>query len=424
MTRQLIDDCFLHDKHRLKHEEALEILRRNISPVTTRETVPLASALGRVLADDITSPRPIPGHRNAAVDGYAFAHASYDQSSGSRHLVTHRVTAGDGLLQSAEPDAAARIFTGAVMPTAYDSVVMQEDVVLENEADGPPRVAIPAGLKAGANCRQAGEDTKEGGLLASRHARLTPQHIAAIASGGIAELPVFRPLKVAILSTGNEIITPGDQFSLGKVYNSNGPMLVGLAAAHGITVTDLGIIPDKADVIATTIETAAKNQDVIISSGGASKGEEDHVITTLQALGRQHMWQLAIKPGRPMSFGQIGDTIFIGLPGNPVAAFICFLLYATPLLRRLAGEAWWQPTRFKVAADFEIKSKKPDRREFLRGSLVTRNGETVAEKFAQDGSGLIRSLTTSNTLIELPEETTSVEKGQPVTVIPFSNWGL
>ena len=201
-------------------------------------------------------------------------------------------------------------------------------------------------------------------------------------------------------------------------------MLVGLAAFGRIEVTDLGIIPDKAALIAQTIETAAQNHDVIISSGGASKGEEDHIIKTLRRLGKQHMWQLAIKPGRPMSFGQINDTIFLGLPGNPVAAFICFLLYAAPILRRLGGEDWWQPTRFKVPADFEIKSKKPDRREFLRGSLITKEGRTVAEKFEQDGSGLIRSLTTSNTLIELPEETTSVEKGQPVTVIPFANWGL
>ncbi len=424
MNRQLIDDCFLHDKDRLRHDEALDILRQNIAPVTGSETVVIKEALGRVLAENITSPRPIPGHRNAAVDGYAFAHAAYDAKNGTSFAVTHRITAGDGLLQSAKPNDAARIFTGAVMPTAYDSVVMQEDVTLENDGNRKEMVTIPAGLKAGANCRQAGEDTQEGGLLASKNSRLTPQHIAAIASGGINEVPVFRPLKVAILSTGNEVITPGDAYSLGKVYNSNGPMLVGLAAFGRIEVTDLGIIPDKAALIAQTIETAAQNHDVIISSGGASKGEEDHIIKTLRRLGKQHMWQLAIKPGRPMSFGQINDTIFLGLPGNPVAAFICFLLYAAPILRRLGGEDWWQPTRFKVPADFEIKSKKPDRREFLRGSLITKEGRTVAEKFEQDGSGLIRSLTTSNTLIELPEETTSVEKGQPVTVIPFTNWGL
>lgn len=424
MANHLINDCFLHDKDRLTHHEALEILKKNISPVTSAEEIPLAQARGLVLAKDSIAPRPIPGHTNAAVDGFAFSHESYDTVNGSRFKVLSRITAGDGLLENADEKAAARIFTGAVMPTAYDSTVMQEDVTLEETAEDETIVTIPPGLKAGANVRKAGEDTKEGGLLAEKGIRLTPAHIAALASGGHESATCYRKLRVAILSTGNEVITPGKSYDLGKVYNANGPMLEALAASQNTAITDLGIIPDKPELIRKAISTAAETHDVIISSGGASKGEEDHILTILNELGHQHMWQLAIKPGRPMTFGQISDTVFIGLPGNPVAAFICFCLYATPILRRLGGESWWQPQAFEVKADFEIRNKKPDRREFLRGLLFQKNGQTFVSRYPQDGSGLIRSLTQSNAIIEIDETTTSLERGERVRVLPFSNWGF
>ncbi|GJM03993.1 MAG: molybdopterin molybdenumtransferase MoeA [Rhodomicrobium sp.] len=424
MATHLINDCFLHDKDRLTHHEALDILKKNITPVTTAIEVALADATGLVLAEDINAPRPIPGHTNAAVDGYAFAYKAYDAAKGSSFIVQQRVTAGEGQIETANTKAAARIFTGAVMPTAYDSTVMQEDVTLKEDENGTQIVTIPAGLKPGANVRKAGEDTKQGGLLAGAATRLTPAHIAAIASGGIGKLSCFRKLRVAILSTGNEVIPAGAPFSLGKVYNANGPMLAALLKSQKIEITDLGIIPDQAELINQTISEAAKHHDVIISSGGASKGEEDHIITTLNQLGHQHMWQLAIKPGRPMSFGQIKDTVFIGLPGNPVAAFICYCLYAAPMLRRLGGENWWQPISFEVPADFEITNKKPDRREFIRGNLHHKNGETWVSRYKQDGSGLIRSLTQSNAIIEIDEATTSLQKGDKVRVLPFSNWGL
>lgn len=423
MPKQLIDDCFLHDKDRLTHHQALEILENNISPVTAPEPCQLSEAAGRVLAANITAPRPIPGHRNSAVDGYAFAHQNYDRDQGSRFEITCRITAGDGLID-VNPESAARIFTGAVMPTALDSVVMQEDVTLSKTEAGNPAVTIPPGLKQGANVRKAGEDTEEGGLIAEAGRRLTPPDIAAIASAGINEISAHKKLRVAILSTGNEVIPPGAPFKLGQVYNANGPMLEALSNLQNVDITDLGIIPDQPALIKDTIAKAAASHDVIISSGGASKGEEDHIINTLNQLGKQHLWQLAIKPGRPMSFGQIEDSIFIGLPGNPVAAFICFCLYAVPILRRLGGEGWWQPLAFEVPGDFAIANKKPARREFLRGSLYQQDGKTRVSKYQQDGSGLIRSLTKSNCLIEIDEDTTSLEVGSPLRVLPFANWGL
>lgn len=420
MAPKQIDDCFLHDKDRLTHKEALNILKTNLSPLHATDTININEADNRVLAEDIKAPRPIPAHRNAAVDGYAFAYDEYSKNQGTTFPVSERVIAGAPLIETTQENSTTRIFTGAVMPSDLDTVVMQEDVTLKETPDGQTSVTIPPGLKQGANCRQAGEDTAENSIIVEKQTKLTSRHIAAIASAGIDELKVYQKPKVAILSTGNEILTPGDEFHLGKVYDSNRPMLKSLIKSQQAGLTDLGIIKDNPDDIQNALIEAAKTHDVIITSGGASKGEEDHIITSLQKLGKQHMWQLAIKPGRPMSFGQINDTLFIGLPGNPVAAFICFFLYGIPILNRLSGQEWQSPHKFQVLANFEILKKKPDRREFLRGTLRTENGITSVDKFNQDGSGIIRSLTTADGLIEVDEATTSVNKGDLVTFIPFA----
>lgn len=420
MAPKQIDDCFLHDKDRLTHKEALNILKTNLSPLYTTDTININEADNRVLAEDIKAPRPIPAHRNAAVDGYAFAYDEYSKNQGTTFPVSERVIAGAPLIETTQENSTTRIFTGAVMPSDLDTVVMQEDVTLKETPDGQTSVTIPPGLKQAANCRQAGEDTAENSIIVEKQTKLTSRHIAAIASAGIDELKVYQKPKVAILSTGNEILTPGDEFHLGKVYDSNRPMLKSLIKSQQAGLTDLGIIKDNPDDIQNALIEAAKTHDVIITSGGASKGEEDHIITSLQKLGKQHMWQLAIKPGRPMSFGQINDTLFIGLPGNPVAAFICFFLYGIPILNRLSGQEWQSPHKFQVIANFEILKKKPDRREFLRGTLRTENGITSVDKFNQDGSGIIRSLTTADGLIEIDEATTSVNKGDPITFIPFA----
>ncbi|MEP3477356.1 MAG: gephyrin-like molybdotransferase Glp [Hyphomicrobiales bacterium] len=420
MAQKQIDDCFLHDKDRLTHKEALNILKTNLNPLHATDTININEADNRVLAEDIKAPRPIPAHRNAAVDGYAFAHDEYSKDTGTTFPVSERVIAGAPLIEKTQENSATRIFTGAVMPADLDTVVMQEDITLNEQSEGETTVTIPPGLKQGANCRQAGEDTAENSIIVEKQTKLTSRHIAAIASAGIDELLVQQKPKVAILSTGNEILSPGDEFHLGKVYDSNRPMLKSLIKSQQADLTDLGIIKDNPSDIQNALMEAAKTHDVIITSGGASKGEEDHIITSLQNLGKQHMWQLAIKPGRPMSFGQINDTLFIGLPGNPVAAFICFFLYGIPILNRLSGQEWQSPHKFQVLANFEILKKKPDRREFLRGTLRTENGITSVGKFNQDGSGIIRSLTTTDGLIEIDEATTSVNKGDLVTFIPFT----
>ena len=420
--KNLADDCFLHDKDRMRHAEAVALLRDRMAPVVSEIDIALEEAAGRILAQDVKAPRNIPAFDNSAVDGYAFAHAAYEPAGGFFPIAT-RITAGETGDVELPARSAARIFTGARMPAGADTVAMQEDCEL-HEQDGTKFVVIPNGLKNGANCRLAGEDVKTGETIAKSGITLRPQDLAAIASTGTASLSVFNRLRIGLISSGNELLRPSEPYEMGKVYDSNHYMLEALTKETGAEISDLGICPDNRQELENLLGSAAKNYDVIISSGGASKGEEDYFINALETLGSCHLWQLAIKPGRPMSFGQIGNAPCFTLPGNPVAAFVCFLLYVRPSLVRLGGGNWREPQRYPLPADFDISSK-PDRREFLRGSAITgEDGKVSIRKFERDGSGLISGLRAASGLIEIPEERTSVSRGDPVDFIPFSEFGI
>jgi len=423
MTAKLRDDCFVLDKDRLPHSEALSILKSRVRAVAEAEEVGLAEATGRFLAASIVAPRPIPAHDNAAVDGYAFSHDAYDEAKGAKLPVVGQAAAGHPFTAVPPTGTAVRIFTGAVMPSGLDTVVMQEDVRLEQHGEQVTAI-IPPGLMQGANRRLAGEDTKQGDVLAEAGTRLRPQEVAAAAATGLDALSCYAPLKVAIFSTGDEIVAPGGTFAPGKVFDANAPMLEGLVRAAGAIPTHLGILPDMADQVTACLRDAAGNYDAVILSGGASQGAEDHVVQSLDALGKRHLWQIAIKPGRPMSFGQIGDSVVLGLPGNPVAVFVCFLIYVRPVLTRLAGGAWPEPHRFPLPAAF-TQTKKPGRREFWRARLTRGEGGQVSVvKFPRDGSGLISSLREADGLIEVAEEVTEVKEGDVVDFIPFTEFGL
>jgi molybdopterin molybdotransferase len=296
---------------------------------------------------------------------------------------------------------------------------MQEDVDVE---DGD--VTVPGGLKAGANRRLAGEDVEAGSTLAEAGSRLRPQDIAALAATGLGEALCYRRLRVAVISTGDELLAAGAPFAEGRVYDANAPMLAALSGIAGHPATFLGILPDSAETVRTRLTQAAADFDVVITSGGASRGEEDHIVKSLDALGSLQMWQLAIKPGRPMSFGQMGDCVFLGLPGNPVAVFVCFLLYGMPVLTLLGGGQWKPPRRYAVPAAFSLKRRKTGRREFLRGMLSSLDGQLSVKPFPRDGSGLISSLRASDGLIEIGESAQGVNEGQPVSFIPYSEFGL
>ena len=406
----------------MKHGKAIELLRERVAPVAGVEELALAVAGGRVLAKDVAAGFSIPAHTNSAVDGYAFAYADYDPAAGARLPASGRAAAGRPLKEPPQPGSAVRILTGAVLPDGLDTVAMQEDV---SPAEGDAGVIIPGGLKAGANVRRSGEDVAAGETLFAAGHVLRPQDLAALASAGIATPLCYKRLRVAIVSTGDEIIPAGARpLEAGEVYDANMPMLTELVRLAGADVEHLGIWPDRAQEVERRLKAAAGSFDVILTSGGASRGEEDHVSRVLDALGTRHFWQLDIKPGRPMMFGQIGDTVMVGLPGNPVAVFVCFLMYVFPLLRRLGGAHWFEPRRIPLPATFEVPKRKAGRREFWRGMLVRKADGLFADKFPRDGSGLISGLRIADGLIEAAEDVASVAPGDLVQFIPFSEFGI
>ncbi|MGH1419443.1 MAG: molybdopterin molybdotransferase MoeA [Hyphomicrobiaceae bacterium] len=424
MAKKLLDDCFLHDADRLRHDDAIALLADRIKPIATTETIPLANAAGRILASPAVAIRPVPLHTNAAVDGYAFEQIPTGATEDQVLPLEGRAAAGHPLEGTIKPGHAARIFTGAVLPSGTNTVVMQEDVETVSHG-GNECVRIPKGLKQGANVRQAGEDVEQGHELFAPGDRLRPQDLAALASIGLGQVDCYKPIRVGIVSTGDEIVRAGERpLQLGEVYDANAPMLNALSKNTGASVSDLGIWPDDAAVVQTNLKSAAQDYDVLLTSGGASRGEEDHMVSALDAIGKRHIWQLAVKPGRPMTFGQINDTIMVGLPGNPVAVFVCFLMYVAPMLSRLAGAEWKDPRRYMLPAAFDMPKRKTGRREFLRGFVQTSDGSMKVAKFPRDGSGLISGLRAADGLIDIPEDTPKVSPGDSVAFIPFTEFGI
>lgn len=253
---------------------------------------------------------------------------------------------------------------------------------------------------------------------------LRAQDLAALASLGMAEAACYARLKVAIVSSGDEVVRPGAPFSEGLVYDANAPMLYALILSAGAAPADLGVLPDDPAEVRRRLADAAERHDAVIVTGGASRGEEDHMAAALDAVGKRHLWQLAIKPGRPMSFGQIGDCVVLGLPGNPVAVLVCFLLYAWPMLRRMGGAAWPEPRRYRLPALFAFPGRKTGRREYWRGILKETPHGLGVDKFARDGSGLISGLLAADGLIEIPEDAGDVQPGDRVAFIPFTELGI
>jgi len=411
---QLSDDCFAFGGTLLSAAEALEILSTRIDAQTPVERVALDRALGRALARDVTANSASPPHDNAAVDGYALAAADLDPAAPTSLRVAGRATAGHPLQGAVAPGTAARIFTGAVMPEGADCVVMQEDVRVEAD-----RIIVPPGLGEGANRRRAGEDFAAGEVILRQGDRLRAQDLALAAAAGHADLAVHGPVRVALFSTGDEIREPGEALAPGTIYDANRHLLAGLLAGLGCRVSDLGILPDREPAVRDALARAARDHDLLLTSGGVSTGEEDHVRTAVEALGSLHFWRLSIKPGRPLALGQVGGAAFMGLPGNPVAVMVCFVRFTRPIVLKLGGVRALEPRLYRVAAAFG-HAKREGRREWLRARLAPdADGNLVAEKFGRQGSGIISSLVWSEGLVELPEELTRLEPGQMVEFLPF-----
>ncbi|MBK1669753.1 molybdopterin molybdenumtransferase MoeA [Rhodovibrio sodomensis] len=411
---QLSDDCFAHGDRLMRVEEALAQIRQRITAVAEPETVGLHDALGRVLLEDVVSAIDVPQQGNSAVDGYAVFFDDLNPEAETTLPVAGRVAAGHALDRPARRGEAIRIFTGAPMPDGPDTVMMQEDC---QETDG--RVAIKPGIARGANQRAAGEDVAAGSTVLHAGQRLRPPDLGQAAAVGRNTLRVARPLEVGVVSTGDELCEPGGPLAPGGIYDSNRFTVHGLLRQLGCRVHDLGILPDDRAAVTDALADAAERLDLVVTSGGVSVGEEDHVKQAVAALGRLHTWRLAIKPGRPIALGQLGRVPFVGLPGNPVAVVVTFVTIVRPLILRMLGGRAARPHLFKVKAGFDHKKKRA-RREWVRARLVAHDGDLRVDKYPSQGAGVLSSIVESDGLVELPEDMTQLEAGTLVDFLPFS----
>lgn len=411
---QLSDDCFAFGGPLLPVEAAQDLIAARVPPLGGEKAVPLHAAIGRVLARDLVAPLPLPPFFNSAVDGYAFRHADLAADAPTPLRLSGRVAAGQAGGAALGPGEAARIFTGAPMPPGADTVLMQEDARLEGEA-----VLVPPGLKRGANARPAGEDVAQGAVALSAGRRLRAPEIGLAAALGLASLPVAPRVRVGVFSTGDELASPGTALGPAQTYDSNRFTLLALLAGLPVVASDLGILPDRPEATAAALRAAAGAHDLLLTSGGVSTGEEDHVRAAIESGGRLVFWRLAVKPGRPAAMGVVDGTPVIGLPGNPVAAVVTFLHLARPLVLRLAGAAPEALPRFPARAEFGYR-KKAGRREYVRVRLGPGAPLPAAAKFEREGAGLLTSLTQSDAFAELPEETTAVAPGDTVQILPFA----
>jgi molybdopterin molybdotransferase len=397
-------------------DEAVGIIIARVRAVGESEPVSLADADGRILARDIAAPLPLPPFTNSAVDGFAVAGENLPRDKEQMFPVAGRVQAGSSGAV-AKPGHAVRIFTGAPMPDGTDTVFMQEDVRIEASGE----VVLPAGLKTGANVRPAGEDIPEGAVALKAGQRLRPQDVALAAAFGLTQLDVTRRIRVAVFSTGDELASPGTERGAAQLFDSNRFMLTALLKRLGCKVSDLGILRDAREPLAKALKKAARTHDLILTTGGVSTGEEDHVKAGVESVGSLVLWRMAIKPGRPVAMGIIGGTPFIGLPGNPVAGFVTFVHVVRPTVLALSGALPAPLLPIPVRAAFAYK-KKSGRREYVRVNLRrAQDGALEAVKFPREGAGLLSSLVDTDGLVELGEALTKVEPGERVGFLGYAN---
>src|SRR5688572_25384280 len=414
---QLSQDCFASGAQILSVEEAVAAITARFSAVEGVETVALADADGRVLAENLVATLQLPPFTNSAVDGYAVRGEDLPRDPERLFRVAGRLQAGSAAGPPVAPGEAVRIFTGAPMPEGADTVFMQEDATPDNAG----RVRLPGGLKRGANVRPAGEDIAAGRVLLPANRWLRPQDVAAAAAMGLTSLRVRRRVKVAVFSNGDEIVEPGAARREAQLYDSNRVMLVAMLRRIGCVVSDLGTRRDDAGQIAAVLELAARSNDLILSSGGVSTGEGDFVKAAVEKVGTLVFWRIAMKPGRPVAMGVIDGTPFIGLPGNPVASFVTFARVARPAVLALAGADWSPPPAVPVRVQFSHR-KKPARREYVRVHLRRgADGSLEAVKFPREGAGLLSSLIDTDGVVELGESVTRVEPGQIVDCFTYAS---
>jgi molybdopterin molybdotransferase len=410
---QLSDDCFAFGGKLMSVDECAMLIRANIVCAVGVESVPLSQADGRILAHDLVAASDLPPFDNSAVDGYAVRHADLEPGMKTRMALAGRVAAGAAAPSLGQAQA-MRIFTGAPMPEGADTVFMQEDVEREGTY-----VILPPGLKCGANRRLAGEDIARAEVALTSGRRLGPPELALAAAMGTDTLPMRKKLIIGVFSTGDELTEPGQKLAVAKIHDANRPMLCAMAARLGAVVLDLGILRDEAGPLSDALAEAATRCDMILTSGGVSAGEEDHVKAAVERVGKLDFWRIAIKPGRPVAMGVVKGVPIVGLPGNPVAAMVTFAMVVRPLAAQLGGAEPPRLMRMPVRSAFNYR-KKPGRREYVRVSLAEgADGMLDAHKYAREGAGVITSMTATDGLLEVGDERTLLEPGDMVS---FLSW--
>ncbi len=400
-----------YDPNSMPVDTARAHIRSFLQPVSTVERVHIRNALGRVLAEDVISPVDVPGHDNSAMDGYAVRFADLDPKGETTLTVVGSAFAGKPFEGAVSPGQAVRIMTGAVLPKGADTVIMQERA---RAADG--RVAVTAVPKQGTNTRRAGEDLKRGQAAVLKGRLVRPAELGLLASLGIGEVPVYRRLRVAFFSTGDELGSIGQPLGPGQIYDSNRYTLYGMLTRLGVEVIDMGVIRDTPEAVEAAFAAAAEAADVVVTSGGVSVGEADYVKQILERLGEVLFWKIAMKPGRPLAYGRIGKAHFFGLPGNPVAVMVTFYQFVRDALLHLQGQTASAPLpTMKLKCTSPIR-KAPGRTEFQRGILSFADGEWTVRTTGDQGSGILSSMSQAHCFIILPTETGNVEAGAMVDV--------
>lgn len=412
----LKDDCFAlpEGTHWTPVDEALAHLRAQMRCLVGAETVPVAQASGRILAESVAAKRANPPYANAAVDGYGFAYAALAGSGlEALPLVEGRSAAGVPFGAVVPAGHAVRILTGASLPEGVDAVIMQEDVQIEAGI-----LRFESGIKPGANCRAMGEDILAGAIALKASTRLGPQELGLAVALGVAEVKVFKRLRVGVMSTGDELRQPGEAATAHQIYDANRPMLLALLQDWGFEAVDMGAVGDSVAAVVAALDEAATQCDALLTSGGASAGDEDHIAAVLADQGQLNLWRIAIKPGRPLALALWQGLPVFGLPGNPVAAFTTALVFARPALGGLQGQGWRRPKASRLPAAF-TKRKMSGRREFLR---ARRGADGAVEVFASEGSGRISGLAWAEGFVELPDEALEIKPGDLVNFTPFSEY--
>ena len=395
-------------------EDARRRLLEAVQPLAARERVALRDALGRVLARPVVSTLQVPAHTNSAMDGYALRFDDLDPTGRTPLEAVGTALAGRPWPGRLEAGQCIRITTGAPLPAGADTVVMQEQTL---EQGG--KVIVGPGQRRGGNVRLAGEDLQLGEEALAAGRRLTPADLGMLASLGIGEVTVVRRPRVSFLSTGDELKGIGEPLGEGEIYDSNRYSLHGMLSREGVELRDLGVVADTPEAVRSALLEASEGSDLVITTGGVSVGEADYIKEVLESLGRTEFWKIAMKPGRPLTFGRIGNARFFGLPGNPVAVMVTFYQFVVPVLRHLAGERDHRPLHLRARLGERIR-KRPGRTEFLRGVLsFDEGGEAVVRRTGAQGSGILRSMSLANCFILLDEKQGTLDEGAMVPVQPF-----